>query len=261
MSKPVLLERRGDVSEITLNRPDKLNAFDDAMHAALREALETAAGDGTRAIIITGAGRAFCAGQDLDARNPDAAGGPPDLSETLTRLYNPLIKRIRSLPMPVIAAVNGVAAGAGANVALACDMVFAAHSAKFIQAFAKVGLVPDAGGTWSLIRLVGPARAVGLVLTARPLPAQQAADWGLIWEALADEGFMAHVRDEADKLAAGPTATFAEAKRALQQAPLNTMDEQLAVEAEAQKRCGEGDDFAEGVRAFLEKRPAEFSGQ
>ncbi|MEM9733605.1 MAG: 2-(1,2-epoxy-1,2-dihydrophenyl)acetyl-CoA isomerase PaaG [Pseudomonadota bacterium] len=261
MSEPLLVTRRGDVSEITLNRPDKLNAFNDEMHHALQEAFAAVASDGTRAVILTGAGRAFCAGQDLDARDPNGPDGVPDLSVTLAKNYHPLIKRIRSLPMPVIAAVNGVAAGAGANVALSCDMVIAAHSAKFIQAFAKIGLLPDAGGTWYLSRLVGPARAMGLALTAQPLPAQKAADWGLIWEAVADEDFMDHVRGVADAFAKGPTAAYAETKFALQQAPMNTMEDQLDVEAQAQRRCGHSPDFAEGVRAFQEKRPAQFSGK
>ncbi|MEM9048535.1 MAG: 2-(1,2-epoxy-1,2-dihydrophenyl)acetyl-CoA isomerase PaaG [Pseudomonadota bacterium] len=261
MGDTILAQDRGGWVEITLNRPDRLNAFTDAMHAELRAALEEARAQGARAVLITGAGRGFCAGQDLGARDPAAMDGPPDLGATLTALYNPLIGAIRAFPAPVICAVNGVAAGAGANVALACDIVLAAQSAKFIQAFAKLGLVPDAGGTWALTRLLGPARARALAMTAEPLAAETAAAWGLIWKCLPDDALMDAARAMAAQLATGPTYGYAQIKRAFDAAATNDLSAQLALEAELQRACGHSPDYAEGVRAFLEKRLAQFSGK
>ena len=260
MSDTILSRRTDDWVEITLNRPDRLNAFNDEMHAALRAALEAARDGGARAVLLTGAGRGFCAGQDLGDRDPRRMGGPPDLGHTLRTFYNPLIRLIRAFDAPVVCAVNGVAAGAGANLALACDIVLAGESARFIQSFAKVGLVPDAGGSWSLPRLLGEARAKALALTAEPLPAATAADWGLIWKALPDDALMAEARALTGRLAAGPTAGLAAAKHAIQAAAVHTLDQQLDLEAALQKACGEGPDYAEGVAAFLEKRTPVFTG-
>ncbi len=256
MSETIQVESHGTWVEITLNRPEKLNSFNEEMHLALREALTGAAE--ARAILLTGAGRGFCAGQDLADRDPAKMEGTPDLSQTLTRFYNPLVRQIRALPCPVICAVNGVAAGAGANVALACDIVLAAHSARFIQSFGKIGLVPDSGGTWSLPHLVGMARAKALALTAEPLPSETAADWGLIWKALPDDQLMPEARALAEKLSHGPTHGLGQIKQALHAATSNTMDAQLDLEAQTQKICGAHPDYAEGVAAFLGKRPPNF---
>jgi 2-(1,2-epoxy-1,2-dihydrophenyl)acetyl-CoA isomerase len=247
--------------EITLNRPDRLNSFNEEMHLALRAALEQARDNGARAVLLTGAGRGFCAGQDLGDRDPSKMDSPPDLGHTISTFYNPLIRLIRSLELPVICAVNGVAAGAGANIALACDIVLAAESARLIQSFAKVGLVPDAGGSWALPRLIGEARAKALTLTAEPLAASTAADWGLIWKAVADEDLMTEARALTMRLADGPTIGFALTKTLIQAAAENTLDEQLDLEAIQQKICGETSDYAEGVSAFLQKRPASFTGK
>lgn len=190
MSDTILSKINKNWVEITLNRPDRLNSFNDEMHLALRSELERARDSGARAIFITGAGRGFCAGQDLGDRDPSKMTSAPDLSQTLTNFYNPLIRLIRSMEIPVICAVNGVAAGAGANIALACDIVLAAEGAKFIQSFSKVGLVPDAGGSWSLTNLVGEARAKGLALTAQPISASKAEEWGMIWKSIPDQSLM-----------------------------------------------------------------------
>ena len=261
MSDTILLTTDGALWTITLNRPDKLNAFTEEMHLAFRAALEVARDDDTcRAVLLTGAGRGFCAGQDLGDRDP-AKGDVPDLGETLRNFFNPNIRLIRDMPKPTVAAVNGAAAGAGANIALACDIVLAAHGAKFLQAFARIGLIPDAGGSWALTRLVGPARARGLAMLAEPLPAATAAEWGLIWKAVDDDDLMAEARELAGNLANGPTTGLTLTKQAIQAATENTLEEQLELEAELQSRAGTTDDYQEGVTAFLEKRPPRFTGR
>lgn len=264
MSDTILARRHDDGGgvwvEITLNRPDRLNSFNDEMHLALRAELEAARDGGARAILLTGAGRGFCAGQDLGDRDPAKMDGPPDLSLTLKKFYNPLIRLIRSLEFPVICAVNGVAAGAGANIALSCDLILAGRSAKFIQSFAKVGLVPDAGGSWQLTRRLGEARAKALALTAEPLTAEQAEQWGLVWKVMDDDALMDEARALAQSLASGPTVGLGLTKAAINTASANTLDEQLDLEAQYQKACGESPDYAEGVSAFLNKRPPVFTG-
>ncbi len=261
VSDTILSKDHGHWAELTLNRPDKLNSFNDEMHIALRQAFESAIEAGKRAILLTGAGRGFCAGQDLGDRDPAKMDGPPDLSRTLTTFYNPLVRMIRDAEMPVICAVNGVAAGAGANIAMACDIVLAADTAKFIQSFVKVGLVPDAGGTWHLTRLLGPARAKALAMTGEPIMAGQAAEWGMIWKALPADALMAQARALTARLADGPTLGLAHTKKAIHAAETNTLEDQLALEAEYQKICGASGDYAEGVSAFLQKRAPVFEGR
>ena len=257
----ILTDRREGYRIITLNRPDRLNSFNEAMHAALMTALLDAEADSDcRALILTGAGRGFCAGQDLSDR-VFSPGQAPDLSSTLERLYNPLVRKLRELQMPVVCAVNGVAAGAGANIALACDIVLAARSAKFIQAFAKLGLVPDSGGTWFLPRLVGRARARGLALLAEPLGAEEAQGWGLIWRAVDDGALMDEAHRLAAHLAVQPTAGLALIKRALDAAETNGLDAQLDLERDLQGEAGRMPDYAEGVSAFLAKRAPRFTGR
>ena len=258
---PILVEQRHGYRVIMLNRPQRLNALTEPMHVKLREALVDAEADeNCRALLLTGSGRGFCAGQDLNDRLSQA-GETPVLGGALEAYYNPLVRRLRALPFPVVAAVNGVAAGAGCNIALACDIVLAAHGANFIQSFAKLGLVPDSGGTWILPRLVGPARARALALTAEPLPAQQAESWGLIWKALPDTELM----DEAHRLCAhfatAPTAGLALIKRALDESWSNDLDSQLDLEREMQREASLTPDYAEGVRAFMAKRPPNFTGR
>ncbi|WP_170334305.1 2-(1,2-epoxy-1,2-dihydrophenyl)acetyl-CoA isomerase PaaG [Ruegeria arenilitoris] len=261
MSDTILAQNHGNWVEITLNRPDRLNSFTDEMHYSLRATLEDARDNGARAILLTGAGRGFCAGQDLGDRDPSKMDGPPDLGYTVRTFYAPLVRLIRSLDLPVVCAVNGVAAGAGANVALACDIVLAAESAKFIQSFSKVGLIPDTGGSWHLPRLLGEARAKGLALTAQPLPAKQAEAWGLIWKAIPDDQLMEEARALAEQFANGPTLGLGMTKQSIQAAAVNTLSDQLEVEADAMKTCGESADYAEGVSAFLEKRAPQFQGK
>ncbi len=246
--------------EITLNRPDRLNAFTTAMHARLRDALDEAAAADCRALLLTGAGRGFCAGQDLNDRVFEP-GRTPDLARSIAENYNPLVRRLRALPFPVICAVNGTAAGAGANLAFACDIVLAARSAKFLQAFARIGLVPDCGGTWFLPHLVGRARARGLALLAEPLEAERAEAWGLIWKVVDDAALMPEARTMAAHLATQPTSALALIKRALDAAETNDLDTQLELERDLQGEAGRGPDYAEGVQAFLGKRPARFSGR
>ena len=263
VSEPtILLEIADGVATITLNRPDKLNVFNEAMHGELARAFDRSeADDGVRAVLLTGAGRGFCAGQDLGDRAMGEGEAPPDLGATLDRHYNRLVRRIRRLERPVVCAVNGVAAGAGANVALACDLVLAARSARFIQAFCKLGLVPDSGGTYFLPRLVGAARAMGLALLGEALSAEQADAWGLIWRVVDDERLMAEAGALARQLATQPTKGLGLIKRALHASAVNTLDQQLDLERDLQREAGRTADYAEGVRAFLEKRPPVFKGR
>ncbi len=259
---PVLHQRREGYHIITLNRPERLNAFNVEQHKALRTVLEEcASNDDCRAVMLTGAGRGFCAGQDLSDRDPAMMTEAPDLGLTLETYYNPLVRQIRALDKPVICAVNGVAAGAGANIALACDIVLAARSASFIQAFSKIGLVPDSGGTYWLPRLIGEARAKGLAFTAEPLSADDAASWGLIWRAVDDDKLMDEATALAERFARGPTHSYGLAKRAIQAAASNDIDQQLDLERELQREAGQSDDYKEGVTAFLEKRAPKFTGK
>jgi 2-(1,2-epoxy-1,2-dihydrophenyl)acetyl-CoA isomerase len=246
------------IARITLNRPDRLNSFTRAMHGELRHALANL-GD-ARVVILTGAGRAFCAGQDLNDRAV-APGETVDLGETVEESWNPLIRTLAALPQPVIAKVNGVAAGAGANIALACDIVVAASTAKFIQSFSALGLIPDSGGSWHLPRLVGQARALGLALTGEPLEAQQAADWGLIWKCVGGEWLDSEVDTLAAKLAALPPLGLAAIKQIVRTSWSRSLDEELDLQRDEMRRLGFTDDYREGVAAFLEKRPAKFKGK
>jgi 2-(1,2-epoxy-1,2-dihydrophenyl)acetyl-CoA isomerase len=248
----------GGVARLTLNRPDRLNSFTVQMHEEVADAL-TKLGE-ARCLVLTGAGRGFCAGQDLNDRAV-APGEGVDLGESLEKRYNPLIKKLTGLPMPVIARVNGVAAGAGANIALACDVVIAAKSAKFIQSFAGIGLIPDSGGTWVLPRLVGQARALGLALSGEPLSAEKAEEWGLIWKSVEDEQLDAEVNVLAAKFAAGPTRGLAAIKFAIQTGWARGFGNQLEYERKMQGTLGYSDDYREGVAAFMEKRKPTFTGK
>ena len=254
----ILFHQADGIARITLNRPDRLNSFTQAMHGELRDALGKL-GD-ARVVVLTGAGRGFCAGQDLNDRAV-APGEAVDLGETVEECWNPLIRTLAALPQPMIARVNGVAAGAGANIALACDIVVAANSARFIQSFSALGLVPDSGGSWHLPRLVGQARALGLALTGEPLPAEQAADWGLIWKAVDDEALDAEVDAIAGKLASLPPLGLAAIKAIVRSSWSRTLDQELDLQRDEMRRLGFTEDYREGVAAFLEKRTASFTGR
>lgn len=257
---PVLVRKANGYTVITLNRPTKLNAFTRELHGALRDAFNAAANDpDCRAIILTGAGRGFCAGQDLGERSFD--DGPPDLGASLAENYNPLVMAIRTAQKPVIAAVNGVAAGAGANVALACDIVIAARSAKFIQSFSRIGLIPDAGGTWVLPKLIGEPRARALAILAEPVSAEQAAEWGMIWKVVDDDALVSVAEDMARDLASRPTRSFALMKKAFLDAPHQSLEEQLALEATLQREAGRTEDFRIGVEAFRAGAKPAFKGR
>ncbi|MFT0532926.1 2-(1,2-epoxy-1,2-dihydrophenyl)acetyl-CoA isomerase PaaG [Castellaniella hirudinis] len=251
------------VARVTLARPDKLNSFTEAMHLELRDALARVQDDAdARVLVLTGAGRGFCAGQDLGDRGMQmAAGQAPDLGATVERFYKPLILSLQNLRVPTLAAVNGIAAGAGASLALACDLVVAAESAYFLQAFSKVGLIPDTGGTWLLPQRIGLARAMGLALLAEKLPAQRAADWGLIWSCVPDAAFPDEIDRLAGLLAQAPTRALVRTRQAMQAAASHTLEQQLSMEAGFMRELGWRHDYAEGVAAFLEKRPARFTGE
>jgi 2-(1,2-epoxy-1,2-dihydrophenyl)acetyl-CoA isomerase len=258
---PILYTLSDNLARITLNRPERLNSFNVAMHEALAAALDRAEADGARAILLTGAGRGFCAGQDLSDRAVAPDGEAPDLGASVERFYNPLIRRLTSMPLPVVCAVNGVAAGAGANIALACDIVLAARSAKFIQSFAGIGLIPDSGGTWHLPRLAGQARALGLALTGEPLPAEKAEAWGLIWRCLDDDQLMPEAEALAARLAAGPTRGLAATKAAIRGDWNRTLDQALDNERDLMRELGRSADYQEGVAAFMDKRKPVFRGE
>jgi 2-(1,2-epoxy-1,2-dihydrophenyl)acetyl-CoA isomerase len=258
----ILYSVESGIARLTLNRPERLNSFTDAMHAEIRDALARVRADGTvRVLLLTGAGRAFCAGQDLADRAVAPGGAPVDLGASIENNYKPLLLALRALPLPVVCGVNGVAAGAGANLALACDIVIAARSASFIEAFCRLGLIPDTGGTYFLPRLVGAARAMGLALLGDKLPAEQAAAWGLIWQCVDDAEFPAVIERLLAHFATAPTRGLARAKEALQRSPANTLEAQLDLERDFMRELGYGEDYREGVAAFIAKRPPAFTGR
>lgn len=257
----ILYSLTGGIARITLNRPDKLNAFNVTMHGELRDALDRVRTGSARVLLLHGAGRCFCVGQDLDERDLSPGKPPPDLGLTLETLYRPLVLGLRALPMPVIGAVTGVAAGAGASVALACDIVLAARSASFIQSFCKLGLIPDAGASHTVPRLIGTARAMGLALLGDKLPAEQAEAWGLIWKCVADDQLMAEAERLALHFSTAPTKGLALAKQAIYASAKHTLEQQLDLERDSQREAGWSDDYREGVNAFKEKRLPHFGGK
>jgi 2-(1,2-epoxy-1,2-dihydrophenyl)acetyl-CoA isomerase len=258
----ILHQSAGGIARVTLNRPDRLNSFTAAMHEELRDALAKVRADASaRVLLLTGAGRGFCAGQDLSDRAVAPGDAPVDLGASIEAHYRPLVLALQSFPMPVVCAVNGVAAGAGANIALACDLVVAAKSASFIQAFCKIGLIPDSGGTYFLPRLVGTARAMGLAMLGDKLPAQQAADWGLIWKCVEDADFASTVDALLAQLAQAPTRGLVATRRALYASSHATLEAQLDLERDLQRELGNSADYREGVAAFLAKRAPQFTGK
>ena len=258
----ILFGIEGGIATLTLNRPDKLNSFTQAMHVEVRDAFDRIRADGTvRVLVLTGAGRGFCAGQDLSDRAVAPGGAPVDLGDSVEKYYAPLVMAIKDLPMPVICAVNGVAAGAGANLALACDIVLAAKSASFIESFCKLGLIPDTGGTWHLPRLIGPARAMGLAMLGEKLTADRAEQWGLIWKALPDDALMTEAMAMAEHFACAPTKGLAFTKRAMQLGACNSLHAQLKLETDMMRELGNSHDYHEGVAAFVAKRTPHFKGE
>jgi 2-(1,2-epoxy-1,2-dihydrophenyl)acetyl-CoA isomerase len=257
----IRLDMADGVATLTLNRPDRLNSFTVAMHGEVRAALDAVEADRSlRCLVLTGAGRGFCAGQDLADRAVAPGSDALDLGASIEKYYKPLLLRLRGLRMPTVCAVNGVAAGAGANIPFACDLVLAARSANFIQSFSKLGLIPDCGGTWWLPRLVGPARAMGLTLLGDKVPAAQAEAWGLIWRSIEDDELMPTVAALARQLAAGPTQGYVKTRQAIDAALGLSFAEALDVERDAQRELGRSDDYREGVTAFMEKRTPRFTG-
>ena len=259
----ITLTVEAGIARLTLNRPDKLNSFTEAMHSELRCALDHIQNDTTvRVLVLSGAGRAFCAGQDLaDPCIATVNGKMPDIGNVVERNYKPLIMRLQNLRVPTIAAVNGIAAGAGASVALACDLVLATRSASFLQAFSKIGLIPDTGGTWFLPQRVGMARAMGLALLADKLPAEKAAEWGLIWQCVEDADFVVAVDTLAQQLSIAPTKALVRTRQLMHAAPGHTLEQQLSMEGAAMRELGWGPDYAEGVAAFIGKRAPRFTGE
>ena len=259
----IVVDTHGKTAFITLNQPDKLNAMSRAMLEELNRAFAAIENDREiRAVLLTGAGRGFCAGADLSGEGLAVGDdGKMDLGEELEEAFNPLIRRIRALSKPVIAAVNGPCAGAGMSLALAADIVIAARSATFLQAFSRIGLIPDAGSTWFLPRLIGNARATAMILLADKIDAEQAAEWGLIWKCVEDEALMDEAASIAERLSQGPTAAYAAARALLQASATNDLDTQLDLERDTQRRMGHSHDFIEGVAAFFQKRPPVFKGE
>ena len=257
----ILFSIDGNIARLTLNRPDRLNSFTTVMHDEVQDALRRVGGGAARVLMLTGAGRGFCEGQDLGDRAVAPGSQPVDLGDSIEKYYKPLVLSLQALPMPVIAAVNGVAAGAGANIALGCDLVVAARSASFVQSFAKLGLVPDSGGTWILPRLVGNARALGMTLLAPKISAEQAAAWGLIWQCVDDAELASSVEALAQQFAIAPTRGLAATKAAIYGSWRRSLIEQLDVERDAQRDLGRSSDYAEGVAAFAAKRAPNFTGR
>ncbi|MCD0505448.1 2-(1,2-epoxy-1,2-dihydrophenyl)acetyl-CoA isomerase PaaG [Bordetella petrii] len=256
----ILFDLSGGIARLTLNRPDKLNSFTAAMHGEVADALARVENDGARVLVLTGAGRGFCAGQDLSERQMAADGTPPDLGETVGKYYAPLVRRLNALPLPVVVGVNGVAAGAGANLAFAGDIVIAKESASFIQSFCRLGLIPDTGGTFVLPRLVGRARAMGLAMLGDKLSARQAQDWGLIWQCVPDGDFDSALEKLAVHFSTAPTRGLASTKQALQASLHNDLSTQLDLERDLMRELGRSADYAEGVAAFMAKREPQFKG-
>ncbi|MCB1437735.1 MAG: 2-(1,2-epoxy-1,2-dihydrophenyl)acetyl-CoA isomerase [Rhodobiaceae bacterium] len=259
---PLAVDVKGGVATLTLNRPQAMNSFNAAMHEAMAAALaRIGADEAVRALIITGAGRGFCAGQDLTERKRAPGDPPPDLGASLEARYNPMIRALVNFRVPTIAAVNGVAAGAGCSLALACDMVIAGRSAKFVQAFSKIGLIPDSGGTWMLQRLIGRAKALGMALTGEPVAAVEAERIGLIWKVVEDGELMAEANALAEGFASGAGLGLAKVKELMLAGATNDLDAQLDLERDTQRELGRSEDYAEGTRAFLEKRKPVYKGK